>query len=152
MNRRPKRAREWAFPNSQHALEATDMTGSITALYAGILALLIVALGINVTVHRVKLGVSLGDGDNPQMLRMIRLHGNAVEYIPIALVLMLVYEINGGWHMALHAAGVALVIGRLLQTGGMWTTEVPGFARGAGQSLTWLTIAALAVLNLLKLA
>ena len=128
------------------------MTGSITALYAGILALLIVALGINVTVHRVKLGVSLGDGDNPQMLRMIRLHGNAVEYIPISLVMMLIYEINGGWQVVLHAAGIALVIGRLLQTAGMWNTEVPGFARGAGQSLTWLAIAALAVMSLLKLA
>jgi uncharacterized membrane protein YecN with MAPEG domain len=52
----------------------------------------------------------------------------------------------------LHAAGIALVIGRLLQTAGMWNTEVPGFARGAGQSLTWLAIAALAVMSLLKLA
>jgi uncharacterized membrane protein YecN with MAPEG domain len=66
--------------------------------------------------------------------------------------MMLIYEINGGWHVVLHAAGIALVIGRLLQTAGMWNTEVPGFARGAGQSLTWLAIAALAVMSLLKLA
>ena len=62
------------------------MSVSITALYAAILALIIVALGINVTVHRVKLRVSLGDGGNPTMLRMIRLHANAIEYIPLALV------------------------------------------------------------------
>jgi uncharacterized membrane protein YecN with MAPEG domain len=124
------------------------MTASITALYAGILALIVVALGINVTVHRVKLGVSLGDRGNTQMLRMIRLHGNAVEYIPLALLLMLSYEINGGWHLALHIAGIALVLGRTLQTWGMWNTEIPGFGRRAGQTLTWLTIAALAVLNL----
>ncbi len=128
------------------------MTASITALYAAILALIVVALGINVTMHRVKLSVALGDGGNPQMLRMIRIHANAVEYLPIALVLMLAYEMNGGWHIALHAAGIALVLGRSLQTAGMWNTEIPGFARGAGQSLTWLAIAALAVLNLLKLA
>lgn len=128
------------------------MTGSITALYAGILALLIVALGINVTMHRVKLGIPLGDGDNPQMRRMIRIHGNAVEYLPLALILMLVYELSGGAHIALHIAGIALVAGRLLQSWGMWSTEMPGFGRRSGQSLTWLTIAALAVLNLLKLA
>jgi uncharacterized membrane protein YecN with MAPEG domain len=52
---------------------------SITAFYAGILGLIIVALGINVTIHRVKLSVPLGDGGNAQMLRMIRLHGNAAE-------------------------------------------------------------------------
>jgi uncharacterized membrane protein YecN with MAPEG domain len=127
------------------------MTLSITALYAGIMALIVVALGINVTRHRVKLGVPLGDGGNPQMLRMIRVHGNAIEYLPLALVLMLVYELNGGWHIALHVIGIALVAGRLLQTWGMWSTEIAGFGRGAGQSLTWLSIAALAVLNILKI-
>ena len=123
---------------------------SITALYAAILALIIVALGINVTMHRVKLGVPLGDGGNPQMLRMIRLHGNACEYVPLAVLLLLIYEVNGGWHTALHIIGIALVVGRLLQTWGMWGTEIPGFGRGAGQSLTWLSIAALAVLNIWK--
>ena len=98
------------------------MQVSITALYAGILALIIVALGINVTMHRVKLRVPLGDGGNPQMLRMIRLHGNAIEYVPLAVVLMLIYEINGGWHTALHVIGIALVAGRVLQTWGMWGT------------------------------
>ena len=128
------------------------MTLAITALYAGILALIIVALGVNVTMHRVELRVPLGDGGNPQMLRMIRLHANAIEYVPLAVLLMLIYEINGGWHTALHVIGIALVAGRVLQTWGMWGTEMPGFGRGAGQSLTWLSIAALAVLNLLKIA
>jgi uncharacterized membrane protein YecN with MAPEG domain len=127
------------------------MSASITALYAATLALIVVALGINVTVHRVKLKVSLGDGGNAEMLRMIRLHGNAVEYIPVALVLMLAYEINGGWHAALHTIGIALVAGRVIQTWAMWSTEVAGPGRGTGQTLTWLSIVALAVLNLLKL-
>ena len=127
------------------------MPVSITAVYAAILALIVIALGINVTVHRVKLQVSLGDGGNAQMLRMIRLHGNAAEYVPLGLVLMLAYEINGGWHWALHVAGIALVVARVLQTWGMWSTEIPGFSRGAGQSLTWFTIAALALLNLWRI-
>ena len=128
------------------------MSIPITALYAGILALIVLALGINVTAHRAKLRVPMGDGGNPRMLRMIRLHGNAVEYIPLAVVLMLVYELNGGWHGALHIVGVALVAGRLLQTWGMWATDKPTFGRRAGQTLTWLSIAALAVLNLWKIA
>jgi uncharacterized membrane protein YecN with MAPEG domain len=122
----------------------------ITAIYAGILALIIVALGINVTVHRVKLKVPLGDGGNAQMLRMIRLHANAIEYIPLALLLMAIYEINGGWHAALHAIGIALIAGRLIQTAGMWSTEMPGIGRRIGQALTWASFAALALLNLAK--
>ena len=126
------------------------MTVSITALYAGILALMLLALGINVTVHRGKLKVPMGDGGNPQMLRMIRLHGNAVEYVPLGLGLMALFELDGGWHGALHAAGIALIVARVLQSWGMWRTAMPNFGRVSGQALTWATIAALAVLNLWK--
>ncbi len=124
---------------------------SVTALYAAILALIILALGINVTVHRVKLKVSLGDGGNPVMLRMMRLHGNAIEYLPLALVLMALYELNGGWHWALHVVGIALIVGRLIQTWAMWSTDIPAPGRGIGQTTTWLSIAVLALLNLWKL-
>jgi uncharacterized protein len=124
---------------------------SITALYAGILALIVIALAVNVTAHRVKLRVPLGDGGNPQMRRMIRLHGNAAEYIPLALVLMALYELNGGWHTALHIVGIAMIAGRVLQTWGMWATDMANIGRQIGQSLTWLSLAGLAVLNLWKL-
>jgi uncharacterized membrane protein YecN with MAPEG domain len=128
------------------------MSITITALYAAILAVIVVALAINVTVHRVKLAVPLGDGGNPEMLRMIRLHANAAEYIPLACLLMLIYEIDGGTRLALHAAGIVLVVARLLQSWNMWETEVAGFGRRTGQGLTWLTIIALALLNLWQIA
>ena len=64
---------------------------------------------------------------------------------------MVTYEINGGWHSALHIIGIALVAGRLIQTWAMWSTEVAGPARGTGQTLTWLSIVALALLNLMRL-
>jgi len=126
------------------------MSVSITALYAGILALIVIALAINVTVHRVKLRVPLGDGGNAEMRRMIRLHGNAAEYIPLALVLMAIYELNAGSHTALHVIGIALIAGRVLQTWGMWATDQTNIGRQIGQSLTWLSVAALAVVNLSK--
>jgi uncharacterized membrane protein YecN with MAPEG domain len=126
------------------------MSVTITALYAGILALIVIALAINVTVHRVKLRVPLGDGGNPQMRRMIRLHGNAAEYIPLAVVLMAIYELNGGGHLGLHIVGIALVAGRVVQTWGMWATDMTNRGRQIGQSLTWLSVIALAVLNLSK--
>ena len=128
------------------------MAVSITAAYAAVLGLIILALGINVTAHRVKLKVSLGDGGNPEMLRMIRLHGNAVEYVPLALVLMLAYEINGGWHTALHIVGIALVAARVIQTAAMWSTDVPRPGRGIGQALTWGSIAVLSLLNFWTIA
>ena len=122
----------------------------ITALYAGILALLLIALAINVTVQRNRLGVLFGDGGKPQMMRAMRLHGNSAEYIPIGVVLMGLYEIDGGLPLALHVTGIALIVGRLVYVAGVWNADKPTAGRGIGIGLTWLTVAALAVLNLWK--
>jgi uncharacterized membrane protein YecN with MAPEG domain len=124
------------------------MAVPITALYAGILGLLITALAINVTVHRAKLKVDIGDGGNAQMVRMVRVHANAVEYVPLGLLLLGLYELDRGWPAALHAAGIALIVGRVLHVAGLWNSAGLSFGRGAGATLTWITIAALAVLNL----
>lgn len=123
---------------------------AITAVYASVLALIILALGINVTVHRVKFQIPLGDAGNPDMLRMIRIHANAIEYVPLALLLMALYEFNGGWHAALHVIGIALIAARVIQTLAMWSTHRPNMGRRIGQSLTWLSLAGLALLNLAK--
>ena len=81
---------------------------------------------------------------------MIRIHGNAAEYIPIALLMMLVYELNGGARTTLHVCGCALVLGRVLHAAGLWNSNGPNFGRAVGQTLTWLTILALIALNLTK--
>jgi uncharacterized protein len=128
------------------------MPAAITAFYAALLALLVTALAINVTAHRVKLKIPIGDGDDPRMLRMIRVHGNAAEYVPLGIVLMGLYEINGGSHAALQIAGVALVVCRLLVVWGMWNTAGPTFGRRVGMTLNWFLMAALAALNLWQIA
>jgi uncharacterized protein len=128
------------------------MPVAITALYTAILALVVLALAVNVSIHRGKLKVDISDGGNPQMLRMIRIHANAIEFVPIALLLMGVYELDGGSHRILHIAGIALVVGRLLHAWGMWSRPEPTFGRIVGVSLTLLTIIGLAVLNLLQVA
>jgi uncharacterized protein len=123
----------------------------VTALYAAILTLILIALAINVTVHRRKFKVSLGAGSDPAMLRMIRIHANAAEYIPIALLLMLVYELNGGSRVSLHVCGCALILGRVLHAAGVWGSNAPNIGRVIGQALTWFAILALAVMDLTKL-
>jgi uncharacterized protein len=122
----------------------------VTALYAAILTLLLMVLAINVTVHRRRLKVSLGAGTDPLMMRIIRIHGNAAEYIPIALLLMLLYELNGGSRAALHVCGCAMVLGRVLHAAGVWGSNTPNSGRVIGQALTWATILALAAMNLVK--
>ncbi len=58
--------------------------------------------------------VAYGDGGFSELQSAIRIHGNAVEYIPIAIVLMLFMEMNGAETRMVHICGIVLLAGRLM--------------------------------------
>ncbi len=124
------------------------MSITITALYAGLLGLVLLALSARVILHRRAHSVSLGIGDDPILERRIRGHGNFTEYTPMALILLALFESQGGAGWAVHLLGVMLVSGRLMHGYALGFTEhsplrVPGVA---------LTLLAIGVLSLLNLA
>ena len=118
----------------------------VTSIYAGLLALLIVYLTMNVVKLRRAHKVRLGDGGVPQLLTAIRAHSNAVEYIPIALILMLLLELAKIPVLALHVAGIALLTGRLLHAKGLLANDLK--FRVPGMQITIYTIIALAAVNI----
>jgi uncharacterized protein len=91
----------------------------ITALYALPLAVIFLALFMNVTMRRSKLNQSIGDGGDTDLHERIRKHGNFVEWVPMVLILMALAEANGAGAMWLHAAGALLTIGRVLHPMGL---------------------------------
>ena len=122
----------------------------ITALYAGLCALLVIALAFRVVAFRRGKKVGLGTGGDKDGQIAVRVHANAIEYIPLALILMLIAEINGLSHLWLHCLGGALLLGRLLHAIGLVAGKGgyhPG--RFTGTSLTWLVIIILAVIDIL---
>lgn len=88
----------------------------ITALYAGPLAFLYIAMALNVVKLRWKHRVSLGTGDIPNLERVIRAHGNFMEYVPFTLLLMGFSEFLGASAPLLHVFGMALWGARLAHT------------------------------------
>ncbi len=122
----------------------------ITSLYASILALIIIWLCYKVVSFRRTQRVDIGDGGDQTGFRHIRAQQNAVEYIPIALILFAAFELNGGNHMLLHGIGIALVIGRLIHPGGLVNGKGATFGRFYGTLITWLVILLLAGLNIGK--
>lgn len=86
----------------------------ITAFYAGLLALLYLGLTFAVIRGRQQLAISLGAGSNTRFERTIRGHGNFGEYVPFALLLIALAEINGYEASILHGLGAALVAGRMI--------------------------------------
>ena len=118
----------------------------VTALYSGVLALILVVLGVRVGMMRVKKGVSILHGDDMELAEVIRRHANFTEAVPMALILMALIEINGTSHATLHALGTALVIARLAHPVGLVHNKLQSPLRGLGSGVTTLvTLVAAAI-------
>lgn len=120
----------------------------VTALYAGLCALLLLLLAALVVNQRRVFKVGLGDGGHEPLARAMRVQANFVEYVPLSLVLMLLLEINGLSAKWLHMAGVVLIGSRLLHAWGFSHSSGRSFGRMAG---TVGTFGVLLVLSLIAL-
>ncbi len=70
---------------------------------------------------------------------------NAVEYIPIALLLLFALEYNQGNILIVHLLGIALITGRTVHAKGILSGQLP--VRVLGMQVTIYTIMALAISN-----
>ena len=122
----------------------------ITSIYASLAVLLIVKLTLSVIKLRRKNRISVGDGGNEELQLAIRTHANAVEYIPIALLLILMLELNGAPNILIHVLGITLLIGRIIHAMGLPAKNLP--KRILGMQITIYLLIGLAVLNILFFA
>lgn len=114
----------------------------ITLIIAAAMGLLNVWLGARVSRGRTAHKVSLGDGNVPQLLARTRAHANFNEYVPIALILMGLIEMNVGASRWLWGIGALLVVARVLHPFGL-DRRSPNPYRMVGAVLTYATLLAL---------
>lgn len=117
----------------------------ITAIYAAILALLLCKLAFNVIKMRRKNKVRYADGGVEELQIARTAHSNAVDYIPISLILLFILEYNDAHMLLVHLAGLSLVIGRVIHCRAILSENQKG--RVLGMQITLLTILALVALN-----
>jgi uncharacterized membrane protein YecN with MAPEG domain len=101
----------------------------ITGLYAALAALLVVALSIRVVLRRISARISLGDGDDKELKKRIRAQANCIEYLPLALLLLLMLELNQTQPMLVHACGITLIAARVVH--GFGLSRTGGLSPGA---------------------
>jgi len=125
------------------------ITVVVTPVYAGLLALMLVALSVVTIRQRRHARAALGDRGVPGLQRAIRAHGNFTEYVPLALVLMLMAELTRHPAWLLHTLGLTLLLGRLCHAWGITRSEENFRWRVVGMSLTFAVLisAALALLG-----
>jgi hypothetical protein len=103
---------------------------AVFLISAGILGLLTAVLGLNVARMRGRKRVSLGDGGDPEMTKAIRAHGNLIEWVPIAL--LLIWLLHGPYgDRTVAVLSVLLVIARLAHAGGLLGFVPRGRVAGA---------------------
>lgn len=108
------------------------MALNITALYAALIGLWAVALSNYVSINRGKYKVLHGDGGIPEMAAIIRRHGNLTEYVPLALIVMALAEVQGLPAFWVHALGLLLVVSRLVHPFGISVSNPGSPLRIAG--------------------
>ena len=86
----------------------------ITAYYAAFLALWLSFLFLNVVAKRRKHLIGLGDGENEDLLKAIRIHANFTETVPYILILMILLEMMNYNLLMIHALGSLLILSRML--------------------------------------
>ena len=109
----------------------------VSPLYVGLCALIFFALSVRVIRGRGDRGVNLGHGGHADLETAIRIHGNFAEYVPLALLIIVLVEATGFSRYWVHGLGIALVAGRLLHAWGMTHTKQPSPGRIAGVTLTF---------------
>lgn len=122
----------------------------VTGIYAALGALLLLVLAVRISLARRAAHVGIGDGGNHELNKRIRAHANAAEYLPVALLLLLLLDLGQTPPLWLHLFGVALIVGRVLHAIGLSRTAGESFGRLVGIALTWGVMLVMAVLLLWK--
>jgi uncharacterized protein len=112
----------------------------ITALFAGLLAVVQVPLTVMVGLQRLKTDIHFLDGNDQTLLRRMRAHGNFTETVPITLIVMGLAELLGAPSIALWLGGISLVLGRTLHAAQLLRNGW-GNGRSGGMILTFLPMA-----------
>lgn len=126
-------------------------TPVITGASAAILTLLIVGLATRVALYRKRHRIGVGDGGDPRLLRRIRAHGNAAEFVPLGLILLLVLELSLGASVWLGAAAAVFTVSRLLHAYGLSRSGGASLPRVLGASLSFLALVVLSLWLLVHL-
>lgn len=117
----------------------------VTPFYTALLVLFYIALSFNVIRYRFTFKQSLGTGGEKKLQKMIRMHGNFSEYVPLIIIMMAFFELAGGSRLSLHLFGLAILVGRCSHAYGLAIKKTPNPFRIIGMATTFGCLIGLAI-------
>lgn len=124
----------------------------IAGFYVALGALLILALAIRVMWLRNTREVGIGSGGHEDLTRAIRAHANATEYLPVALLMLVLLAWEQTRPEILHVYGITLIVARVLHAIGLSRYAGRSFGRVVGIGLTLFVMLVMAGLLIVRFA
>lgn len=116
----------------------TATAGNAAALWVGLHVFLLLILSLLVVRLRQKHKVAMGDEGIPELARAIRAFGNAAEYIPPGLAVLVTLAVVAAPPSSVHVVGLILFVGRLVHAIGLSNSGGASVPRALGMVATWL--------------
>jgi uncharacterized protein len=119
---------------------------TIVPIYAALLAIGYLALAVGVIRLRKSRRISIGVGSDDDLERAVRVHSNFGEYVPFALLLLSMAEMQGASHIVLNILCILLLVGRGAHAWGLSNKDLR--FRTVGVVATFSVIAAVSLMLL----
>ncbi|MFU9135994.1 MAPEG family protein [Erwinia tasmaniensis] len=121
----------------------------VSALYVVLGALFLIRLSLNVSRLRQQYRIAWGDGGFYELQIALRIHSSAVEFIPVAALLLISMEMNGADIWLLHLSALFFFLGRFMHIYGL-RTSTPLWRKN-GTTISILSLLGMAIINLIYL-
>jgi len=101
-------------------------------LYIALLTLLLIVLSARIIRLRWRDRIGLGTGDSADLKAAVRVHGNFIEYVPLALLMLVVMELIGATSAWIHGLGGLLFVARVCHAIGITKSVGVSWPRTVG--------------------
>ncbi len=118
----------------------------VSSLYIVFSALILFKLSLEVIKLRTQYQVTYGDAGFCELQTALRVQSNAIEYIPISMLLLLMMEMNGAPVWAIHLCGLIFIIARIFHYFGLKHRERTW--RHFGQITTYSSMILMILVNI----
>ncbi|HPF73719.1 MAG TPA: MAPEG family protein [Xanthomonadaceae bacterium] len=120
------------------------------AIYCALSVVLVIGLALRVVQIRRSHQIGIGDNGHADLARRIRVHANALENLPLALLLLVLLDMSGVAAPWIHGFGAGLLLARLAHAGGLSRRSGYSHGRFHGTLVTWLLMLVMAAWLLLR--
>lgn len=111
---------------------------SVVGIYAALNMAILLWIAAKTGQLRGKYKVFIGDGGVKHLIRIIRGHANAIENMPMFLIMLVLAALIGMPVLAAHGLGLVFTIGRAFHAWHFIQEDAPGWQRGGGFALSFL--------------